>query len=186
MSREESQRGKPSGRRRNPGVPAALDFYALLRALLEHEVEFVLIGGFALGFHGAPRGTKDVDIVPDPSPANVARLWKALQVLDATPAEHADFRPEELPVPLTLEGLLEGSNWALHTRFGRLDVMQWVPGVDSYEELRARAIMDEPPEISGPVWIAGHDDLVTMKEEAGRPQDLIDVQSLRMAQGLEE
>ncbi len=165
---------------------AALDFYGLLGALCGHEVEFVLIGGFALGFHGAPRGTKDVDIVPDPSPANLTRLWEALQALDAEPAEHADLQPDELPVPFSLEGLLGGGNRALETRLGRLDVMQWVAGVDSYDELRARAVMDEPPEIGRPIWIAGRDDLVTMKQEAGRPQDLIDVQALRMAEGLEE
>jgi hypothetical protein len=163
-----------------------LDFYALLRLLLKHDVDFVVIGGFALGFHGAPRGTKDVDIVPDPSPLNIERLWAALRALEAEPAEHADFRPEELPVPFTLEGLLEGGNWALRTRLGRLDVMQSVAGVDSYEELRGRAVMEELPEIGYPVRIAGRDDLVTMKREAGRPQDLIDVRALQMAEGLEE
>jgi hypothetical protein len=91
-----------------------------------------------------------------------------------------------MPVSFSLEGLLGGGNWALLTRFGRLDVMQWVAGVDSYEELRAGAVMDEPPEIGRPIWIAGRDDLITMKEEAGRPQDLIDIQALRMAEGLEE
>jgi hypothetical protein len=164
----------------------ALDFYGLLRKLREHDVEFVLIGGFALAFHGAPRGTKDVDIVPDPSPANIARLWEALQALDAVPAEHGDFRPEEMPVPFTLDGLLEGGNWSLETRLGRLDVMQCVAGVDSYDELRAGAIADDPPEIGRTIRIAGRNDLVTMKEEAGRPQDLIDIQALTMAEGLEE
>ena len=170
---------------REPGV---LDFYGLLRTLLEHDAEFVLIGGFALGFHGVPRGTKDVDIVPDPSPANIARLWEALESLDAVPVEHGDpdFRPEEMPVAFTLEGLLEGGNWALHTRLGRLDLMPDVAGVESYEELRAQAVMAELPELGRPIWIAGRDDLVTMKQEAGRPQDLIDVQALRMAEGLEE
>lgn len=163
-----------------------LELYELLRALLERDVEFVVIGGFALGFHGVPRGTKDVDIVPEPSPANIGRLWSALEALDAEPAEVADFRPEELAVPFSLEGLLAGGNWALHTRLGRLDVMQSVAGVSSYDELRARAATDELPEIGHPVWIAGRDDLVTMKEEAGRPQDLIDIQALRMAEGLEE
>ena len=167
-------------------VASQLDFYGQLRTLLEHGVDFVVIGGFALGFHGAPRGTKDVDIVPAPNPANLARLWTALQALDARPVEHADFRPEEMPVPLGLAGLLEGGSWALDTRFGRLDVMQSVAGLDSYAELRARAVMDEPPELGQPIWIAGRDDLVTMKEEAGRPQDLIDVRALRMAEGLEE
>jgi hypothetical protein len=170
------------------GDPSALDFYALLRALLEHDAEFVLIGGFALGFHGVPRGTKAVDIVPDPSPANITRLWNALESLEAAPVEHSDpdFRPEEMPVPFTIEGLLEGGNWAFQTRFGRLDLMPEVAGVESYDELRAQAVKAELPELGRPIWIAGRDDLVTMKQEAGRPQDLIDVQALRMAEGQEE
>jgi len=171
---------------RDEGEPSALDFYGLLRELREHNVEFVLIGGFALGFHGVPRGTKDVDIVPDPNPANVARLWEALQALDARPSEHGDVRPEEMPVPFTLEGLLQGGNWSLETRRGRLDVMQSVTGVEGYDELRARAVRDELPEIGRPIWIAARDDLVTMKEEAGRPQDLLDIRALMMAEGLEE
>jgi hypothetical protein len=168
--------------------PAALDFYGLLRTLLEHDAEFVLIGGFALGFHGVPRGTKDVDIVPDPTYANITRLWEALESLEAAPVEHGDpdFRADEMPVAFTLEGLLEGGNWALHTRLGRLDLMPEVSGVESYEELRAHAVQAELPELGRPIWIAGRDDLVTMKQEAGRPQDLIDVQALRMAEGLEE
>jgi hypothetical protein len=168
--------------------PAALDFYGLLRTLLQHDAEFVLIGGFALGFHGVPRGTKDVDIVPDPSPPNIGRLWEALQSLDAAPVEHGDpdFRPEEMPVPFTLDGLLEGGNWALHTRLGRLDLMPEVAGVESYDDLRAHAVEAALPELGRPIWIAGRDDLVTMKQEAGRPQDLIDVQALQMAEGLEE
>jgi hypothetical protein len=182
-----SEAGRNLGRMsRGEGELPALDFYGLLRELCEHDVEFVLVGGFALGFHGGPRGTKGVDIVPDPSPANIARLWEALQELDARPSEHGDFRLEEMPVPFTLEGLLEGGNWSLETRRGRLDVMQWVAGVEGYDELRARAVSDEPPQIGRPIWIAGRDDLVTMKEEAGRPQDLIDIRALMMAEGLEE
>ena len=170
------------------GDPRALDFFGLLRTLLAHEAEFVLIGGFALGFHGVPRGTKDVDIVPEPSPANLGRLWGALESLEAAPVEHADpaFRPQEMPVAFTLDGLLEGGNWALDTRLGRLDLMPEVAGVESYDELRARAVEAELPELGRPIWIAGREDLVTMKQEAGRPQDLIDVQALRMAEGLEE
>lgn len=86
-------------------VEDALAFYALLRTLLEHDAEFVVIGGFALGFHGAPHGTRGVDIVPHPSPANITRLWQALEALDATPVEDADTKS------FTLEGL-EGGNWA--------------------------------------------------------------------------
>jgi hypothetical protein len=166
--------------------PPVIDFYGLLRELCEYGVDFVLIGGFALGFHGVPRGTKDVDIVPDPSAENIARLWEALHALEAEPQEHGDFRPEELPVAFGLEGLLAGGNWALRTRRGRLDVMQWVAGVDDYDELATHAVTEELPEIGHPIRIAGRNDLVTMKREAGRPQDLIDIRALQMAEGLEE
>lgn len=169
----------------NPGS-APLDFFALLQVLLAHEVEFILIGGFALGFHGRFRATKDVDVVPDPDPANIGRLWRALEALEASPLDQGDSRPEEMAVPFSPEGLLEGGNWALDTRFGRLDVMQWVDGVDSYEDLLSRVLVDEPPELDGPIAVAGRDDLVRMKLKAARPQDLIDIQALKMAEGLEE
>lgn len=153
----------------------------------DHEVEFVVIGGFAVILHGVERATKDVDVVPEQSRENLARLWDALVDLAAFPAEQPDFRPEEMPMPFTLDGLVEGAgNWALHTRLGRIDVMQWVSGVDSYAQLRANASSEHVPETGGTVWFAGLDDLIEMKREAGRPQDLIDITALRMAHGLEE
>ncbi len=155
--------------------------------LRDHEVEFVVIGGFAVILHGVERATKDVDVVPEQSRENLARLWGALGDLEARPAELPDFRPEEMPMPFTLDGLVDGAgNWVLHTRLGRIDVMQWVSGVDSYEQLRANAASEHVPEIGDTVWFAGLDDLLEMKREAGRPQDLIDITALRMAHGLEE
>lgn len=164
-----------------------LRFFDLLRVLCEHDVEFVLIGAFALGYHGAERATKDVDVVPAPGRSNLTRLWDALQSLEARPVELDDFRPEELPAPFTVDGLIDGGgNWALHTRFGRLDVMQWVKGIDSYDELRAHAVKEHVPEIGHAILVAGLDDVITMKVEADRDQDRIDLARLRMAHGLEE
>jgi hypothetical protein len=169
------------------GVPPPLRFFELLRTLLAHDVEFVVIGGFALGFHGAARATKDVDIVPAPGVENLTRLWNALGELDASPQGLEDFRPEEMPIEWSLDGLIEGGgNWIVHTRFGRLDVMQWVQPFDSYSELRANAVEERVDEAGGIVVVAGLDDLIAMKEAAGRDQDLIDVTRLRMAHGLEE
>jgi hypothetical protein len=162
-------------------------FFALLRALADRGVEFVVIGGFAVILHGVERYTKDIDIVPESSRENLARLWDALIELDAVPAEVGDFRPEEMPISFTVEGLVEGGgNWVLHTRLGRIDVMQWVSGVDDYEVLRARAVPTDIPEIGATVWFAGLDDLLAMKREAGREIDLADITALRMAHGLEE
>ena len=162
-------------------------FFELLRVLTAHEAEFIVIGGLAVILHGFERYTKDVDIVPRPTRENLTRLWAALVDLDAAPAELPDFRPEEMPMPFTVEGLIEGQgNWVLHTKLGRIDVMQWVAGVESYEDLRRNAVSTEVPEIGATLWFAGLDDLLEMKREAGRDQDLMDITALRMAHGLEE
>lgn len=164
-----------------------LEFFEALKVLSAHGVEYVVIGGFAVILHGAERYTKDVDIVPEPSRDNLSRLWDALVELEAQPAELPDFRPEEMPVEFSLAGIIEGGgNWVLHTSCGRVDVMQWVSGVESYEELRVRAVETRIPQIGATVWFAGLDDLLAMKREAGRPQDLMDITALRMAHGLEE
>jgi hypothetical protein len=170
-----------------PPSPPPLRFFDLLRTLVEHKVEFVVIGGFALGFHGAARATKEVDIVPASGEANLTRLWRALEELEARPQGLEDFRHEEMPVEWSLDGLITGGgNWIIYTRFGRLDVMQWVDPFETYHELRANAIEAYEEEIGGTILVASVDDLIAMKEVAGRDQDLIDIARLRMARGLEE
>lgn len=164
-----------------------LEFFEALRVLGSRNVEFVVIGGYAVILHGAERYTKDVDIVPEPSRENLSRLWEALVELEAQPAELPDFPPEEMPIEFSLDGLVEGGgNWVLHTRHGRVDVMQWVSGIESYEELRAGAVETMVPQIGVAVWFAGLEDLLEMKREAGRDVDLMDITALRMAHGLEE
>jgi hypothetical protein len=173
--------GQPPG----PETPAR--FFDLLRVLSDHHVEFVLIGGFAVALHGHVRATKDIDIVPERSRENLTRLWNALDELEAMPAELDDFRPEEMPVSFSLDGLIEGGgNWVLYTRLGRVDVMQSVTGVEDYGELRSGAVRVDGTEVGHPLWVAGIDDLISMKEAAGRDIDRFDITALRMAQGLEE
>src|SRR4030042_6188342 len=54
------------------------DFEELLRLLEENNVEYLIVGGYAVAFHGYPRFTKDIDIFFDLSPANVDRLCHVL------------------------------------------------------------------------------------------------------------
>jgi hypothetical protein len=51
--------------------------------LVERGVEFILIGGHAVGAHGFERATRDVDIVPSPARENLERLLGALDELEA-------------------------------------------------------------------------------------------------------
>ncbi|HUC07432.1 MAG TPA: hypothetical protein VMR96_05025, partial [Solirubrobacterales bacterium] len=51
-----------------------LEVDELLEVIDAHEVEYVIIGGFAVAAHGHPRATKDVDICPNPKQANLRRL----------------------------------------------------------------------------------------------------------------
>jgi hypothetical protein len=152
----------------------------LLGELLRHEVDFVVIGGFSLAAHGVVRATKDVDVVPEPTEANLARLMTALGELDAEPLAIGDFRPDEL-VHLTLENLAAGGNWLLRTKLGRLDVMQHVPGINSYSQLRAGAVIPELPGLRAAPAFAGYDDLIAMKQASGREQDLRDITELALA-----
>ena len=168
-----------------PGPPQQLDADKILRALLDHDVQFVVIGGLAVAAHGFPRATKDVDLVPAPDDENRRRLYEALVVLEAEPLELGDFRADELPVEFSPRGLDAGGNWALRTRAGRVDVLQWVPGIDGYEQLRAGALEVEVPDI-GRVLFAGYDEVEAMKRVAGRPQDERDLDELRALRGREE
>lgn len=166
-----------------PRIP--LRIWDILGALVAGNVEFFVIGGIAVGVHGYERATKDVDVVPAPDRENLRRLYDVLVELEAEPFEIGDFRPEELPYPLSVEGLAQGGNWALGTRFGRVDVMQFIDGIlesaDDYAELAARVLPIETP--VGTVPFVGFEDLIRMKYAAGRDADLIDVRALREARG---
>lgn len=155
----------------------------LIATLQSHCVDFVVIGGYSLAAHGHVRGTKDVDISAEPSPANIVRLWRALQDLDAEPLITDDFDPRELPVPFDADGLSQGGNCVLRTRFGRLDVMQSVKGMSSYARLSGGAVAVELADVPEPVAFAGYDDLIAMKQAAGREEDLRDIAALERARG---
>ena len=160
-----------------------LDIQGIFEALDRGGVEFLVIGGVAVGFHGFVRATKDVDIVPCPEPENLVRLAGMLAALDTQIEGTEEFRGEELPDPLDPEALALGGNWVLRTRLGRFDIMQWIGDDPLWEKLSPTAI---EAEIGGlPVKFASYESLVALKEQAGRPQDLIDLQRLREARGEE-
>ena len=158
-----------------PG-PIRLRPAQLIDELQRHAVDFVVIGGFSLAVHGYVRATKDLDIMPDPDEANLARLAEALAELDAQ-VDIGGLDAAELGIAPDAEGLAAGGNWVLRTRFGRLDVMQDVPGLRGYSQLRAGAT-----EVNGALY-AGYDELISMKAASGREEDLRDIAALEAARG---
>jgi predicted nucleotidyltransferase len=133
-----------------PDAPAELD--ELLAALVEGEVEFILVGGAAALIHGAPITTQDVDIVHRRDPSNVARLLAVLEQLDASILDLARRR-----LPPTAQGLEAGGQMLLTTRMGRLDALGVLHDGRGYDEL------------------IGHTDVVDFN---GRELRIIDLETL--------
>jgi hypothetical protein len=76
-----------------------------------------VIGGVAVGAHGFVRGTEDLDLVPDPAPANLSRLTKTLRELEST-LPTVGGRPFD---PTTDAGVIRrGGNVTATTKFGAL------------------------------------------------------------------
>ncbi len=151
-----------------------LDVAGLLAALDAANVRFVVIGGFAVGAHGYPRATKDLDIVPDPD--NLGRLAAVLADLDASVLGMEEFAEEGVVQP-DLAGLRMGGNFVLATNRGRIDIMQLIGPDLEYADLDSAAVEDEV--FGHRVRFCGFDHLVAMKEAAGRPEDEIDLRRLR-------
>ena len=152
-----------------PTIP--LDAERILRALAEHEVDYVLIGGLAVQTHGHVRTTNDADLIPAPEPANLARLAATLRELEAKV-----LNPGEEKTAVDTKMLPRATIWQFATRDGGIDVMHEVPGGRPYKELRQRALQVHLGDIEVPV--VDLDDLIQMKLARGRPVDLADVAAL--------
>lgn len=152
----------------------------LLQFLASREVDFVVIGGVAVGVHGVVRATKDLDIVPGPSPQNDKRLASVLGELEARMTGVDE--PGQLPnQPTDPDGLAERGNFVLNTKYGRLDIMQFAAGAPTYEELDRDAL--RVPFRDAIVKVCSLEHLRAMKRAAGRPEDLSDLERLAAAHG---
>ena len=144
-----------------------LDIQGLLERLAAAAVDYIVIGGVAVGFHGYVRATKDLDVVPEPSRQNLERLAALLRSLNAELDGAGDFDAGELPDPLDPKTLAQGGNWVLQTQLGRFDLMQWQGERELWEMLSPAAVEVDLDGVL--VKVVGYDDLVALKEEAGRP-----------------
>jgi hypothetical protein len=148
---------------------------ALIGALVQAEVDFVVIGGVAVVVQASPRFTRDLDISYATDTTNLERLGALLVSLNAS------LRDVEDEVPFTPDArtLRQTEMLKLSTRDGDLDLLADPPGSPGYASLRRHA---DVVELDGAlVPIASLEDLIAMKRAAGRPQDELDIESLEVA-----
>lgn len=140
----------------------------LLETLLDHGVDFVLIGGLAGIARGSSYPTYDLDIAYACDPDNLERLAAALQKLRA----RLRGAPSDVPFQLDAESLRNGANFTFETIHGSLDILSDPVGAPPYAAVKQAA--GEPARVEGvAIYVASLDHLIAMKEAAGRPKDLL-------------
>lgn len=143
------------------------DFRDLLLEFADAEVEFVIVGAFAVAYHGVPRATGDMDVFVKPSPENAQRVFDALVGFGA-PLTSAGVTPKDFETP--------GIVYQIGQPPRRIDVLTEISGV-SFDEAWAtrRSVLFE----NRAVHFIGRDELLRNKKAAGRPKDLADVSRLQ-------
>lgn len=148
---------------------------AILRTLVEHRVEFVLVGGVAATLHGSNLRTGDVDVCPRRTRANLARLSTVLRELEAR--VRAEGAPEGVPFAPDAALLERVELLNLTTRYGDFDLTFRPSGTEGYEDLRAGAVTFDLDGLLVPTTALA--DLIRSKEAAGRAKDREALPTLR-------
>jgi hypothetical protein len=145
----------------------------LLSALTAHGVEYILVGGAALGMHGLVRATEDVDIFVRPAEENVARLRRALESLYQDPCI-SEIQASDLA------GEYPAIRYYPPTGELFVDILSRLGEFASFDDLRW-----EWKDVEGVrVPVATPQTLYWLKRGTVRPQDRLDAEALRERFGL--
>lgn len=149
-----------------------LDVERMLACLTARDVDFVIVGGIAVVLLGSARLTQDLDIAYAQDQANLDALGNVLLDLDAR-LRGVDEAVRFVPDGRTLRHV---ELLTLTTDAGSLDLLGRPPGAPPYAELRRNAQHLDVGQSS--VRVASIDDMIAMKRNAGRAQDLADIEEL--------
>ena len=140
------------------------DFEELLALFNAHGVEYMVVGGYALAFHGAPRYTGDMGLNVAPTLDNAQRILDALNAFGfgTVGLESRDLATENKVVQLGVSPV-------------RIDLLTSLSGV-YWKEAHARRVPGQYGAV--PVYYIGRDDFIRNKKAIGRYQDLADSEAL--------
>ncbi|HEX4517266.1 MAG TPA: nucleotidyltransferase [Polyangiaceae bacterium] len=136
-----------------------------MRSLLAADARFMVVGAYAVGVHGRPRATKDLDVWVEASVENAPKVIRALREFGAP---LMGLTEKDLETPET--GLQIGSEPL------RIDVLTKISGISFEHAWATRTHADFAGDVRCPV--IGIEALIANKRAAARPQDLADVDAL--------
>lgn len=140
------------------------DYRDMVTCLQSEGVEFMLVGGYAVGLHGWPRTTFDIDFWILANPGNAAALMRALKKFGVP---LTDLSEEDFHVP--------GVVFQIGVEPQRIDILSSVSGI-RYEDAATRA---ELMHVDGLLLkVISLEDLIANKRASGRPKDIADVLTL--------
>ena len=153
----------PSGHLFNP------DYADMVKAMLDEGVEFMLVGGYAVLFHGYPRTTFDIDLWVRPSPDNAPKVLGALRRFGAPLQDvtAADFDHPDMVYQIGVPPC-------------RIDILTRIDGV-AWEEAEPNAILRVVDGL--PIKVIGRAELIRNKRASGRTKDAADADALEQIEG---
>jgi len=153
---------------------------AIVRALNTAEVQYLIVGGLAVNAHGYVRLTRDVDLVLQLDPGNVSKGLNALLDIGyqmSIPAKPEDFaNPEMREDWRRHKGMITLKLWSDQHQRTPVDIFVYEP-FDFAKEYATATTLEVSPGLVA--LIVSLEALLKMKRDAGRAQDLIDIEELQ-------
>ena len=154
-------------------------YFNILEALFREKIRYLIVGGLAVNLHGIPRVTYDIDIIISMDKENILKLNKILNQLDYIP--RLSMNPDELADKEILKTWIEEKNLKSFSFYNKdenhkvIDISV-VHSID-FEKAFKQKVVKKLGSID--INLINIKDLIKMKQEIGRKQDLSDIELLK-------
>lgn len=141
------------------------DFKEFLELLNKNQIEYLVVGGYAVGIHGYPRYTGDIDIWIKMSEENSEKM---VSVLEEFGFGSYELKREDF---LNINNVIQLGYPPL-----RIDIIMAIDGIEDFEECYSKRTIKEIDNIK--INFIGFEELIKNKKATGRDKDIIDLKNL--------